>query len=143
GGPGDGATGMAAGAAAMFGGILKHRDLVFVDQRGTGASHGLRCDLYDPADPQSALGDFFPPEAVKRCRLELEKDTDLTQYTTSIAMADIDEVRNALGYDHVNLWGGSYGTRAALVYLREHAEHVRTATLMGVLPPTDPVPLHF
>ncbi len=142
GGPGDAATRMAGGAAQMFGGILKHHDLVFVDQRGTGASHGLMCALYGP-DAQSALGDFFPPEAVTRCRAGLEKDADLTQFTTSIAMADIDDVRTALGYDKINLWGGSYGTRAALVYLREHGDHVRTATLMGIAPTTDPMPLHF
>jgi pimeloyl-ACP methyl ester carboxylesterase len=143
GGPGDAASRIAGGAAQMFAEILKHRDMVFVDQRGTGASHGLQCTFYDAADPQSALGDFFPPGAVKRCRAELEKDTDLTQYTTSLAMADIDDVREALGYERINLWGGSYGTRAALVYLREHGAHVRSATLMGVLPTSESVPSHF
>lgn len=143
GGPGDAATRMAAGLARAFAEVLKRHDIVLVDQRGTGGSHGLHCELFDRADLQGFLGDFFPPEAVKKCRAELEKDADLTQYTTSIAMDDIDDVRAALGYERINLWGGSYGTRAALVYLRRHGEHVRTATLMGVAPTTDPMPLHF
>ncbi|HWX24769.1 MAG TPA: alpha/beta hydrolase, partial [Vicinamibacteria bacterium] len=143
GGPGEAATGLAAGMAQDLAGLLQHHDFVFVDQRGTGGSHALSCRLFDPADPQSALGDFFPLEAVRACRTELEKDADLTHYTTSAAMADLDEVRAALGYSTIDLVGGSYGTRAALVYLREHGEHVRTAFLQGVVPPSKPVPAHF
>jgi pimeloyl-ACP methyl ester carboxylesterase len=143
GGPGEGATGQAGGMADEFKKLLQHHDFVFVDQRGTGGSHQLPCRLFDPKDPQSALGDFFPPEAIRTCRSVLEKDADLTQYTTPIAMADLDEVRGALGYDRINLVGGSYGTRAALVYLREHGDRARTALLMGVLPTSEPVPAHI
>src|SRR5262249_24869431 len=60
---------------------------------------------------------------------------DLAWYATPPAMDDLDDVRAALGYDRINLWGGSYGTRAALVYLRQHGEHVRSAVLSGVAPP--------
>src|SRR5437870_5343210 len=49
-------------------------------------------------------------------------------------MDDLDEVRTALGYDKINLHGGSYGSYAALVYIRQHGEHVRAATLEGVTP---------
>jgi pimeloyl-ACP methyl ester carboxylesterase len=144
GGPGDAATRMAAGLPEEFAEVLKRHDIVLVDQRGSGASHPLNCDLFLPRDdPQAYLGDFFPPEGVKGCRAQLEKDADLTQYTTSIAMDDIDDVRAALGYERINLWGGSYGTRAALVYMRQHPERVRTATLMGVAPTSDPIPLRF
>jgi pimeloyl-ACP methyl ester carboxylesterase len=143
GGPGEAATQEAGGAAQEFAPLLARRDFVFVDQRGTGGSHLLQCPLYAAGDPQNALGDFFPPKAIATCRAELEKDADLTQYTTSAAMADLDDVRAALSYDRINLYGGSYGTRAALVYLREHGDHVRTATLHGVSPTADPVPLRF
>ena len=66
----------------------------------------------------------------------------MTQYTTAIAMDDVDEVRRWLGYDEINLQGGSYGTRAAQVYMRRHGEHVRTATLTGVAGMNQTLPLY-
>ncbi len=65
------------------------------------------------------------------CRTELESEADLTLYTTPLAMDDLDEVREALGYEQLNLFGGSYGTRAVQVYLRRHGAHARTAVLHG------------
>ena len=134
GGPGSGATEDAPGIVRVFAKIREHRDLVFVDQRGTGQSHQLECVFYDPNDQQSYLGYFFPLEQVRKCRADLETKAELTLYTTTIAMDDIDEVRAALGYDKINLFGGSYGTRAAMVYLRQHPKHVRTVMLQGVSP---------
>lgn len=134
GGPGSGASEDAPGIARAFAHIRVHRDLVFVDQRGTGQSHPLDCDLYNANDQQSYLGYFFPLEDVKKCRTQLETKADLTLYTTSIAMDDINEVRAALGYDKINLFGASYGTRAAMVYLRQHPKSVRTVMLQGVSP---------
>jgi pimeloyl-ACP methyl ester carboxylesterase len=58
-------------------------------------------------------------------------------------MQDLDDVRRALGYETIDLWGGSYGTRAALVYLREHGDHVRAAVLDGVAPLSLRMPLYF
>jgi len=143
GGPGSSATEEAPFIAEEFGKILEHRDLLFVDQRGTGGSHPLNCQLYKPADPQSYLGYFFPLEDVRKCREQLEQQADLKLYTTSIAMDDLDEVRAALGYERLNLLGTSYGTRAALVYLKQHPHHVRTLTLQGVAPPGEFMPLAF
>jgi pimeloyl-ACP methyl ester carboxylesterase len=134
GGPGSGATEDASGIAQGFAKIREHRDLVFVDQRGTGQSHTLDCTFFDSKDPQSYFGYFFPLEQVRQCRSELEGKAELTLYTTTIAMDDIDDVRTALGYDKINLFGGSYGTRAAMVYLRQHPKHVRTVMLQGVSP---------
>jgi len=71
---------------------------------------------------------------VKSLRQTLEQRADLTQYTTSIAMDDLDDVRAWLGYDRIHLLGTSYGTRAALVYMRQNPERVRTVTLIGVAP---------
>jgi pimeloyl-ACP methyl ester carboxylesterase len=133
GGPGSAAASDdAPGAAQGFAKIRERRDLVFVDQRGTGQSNGLDCPLFDPKDAQSHLGYFFPLESVRKCRQELESKADLTLYTTTLAMDDIDDVRAALGYDKINIFGGSYGTRAATVYLRRHPKHVRTVMLQGV-----------
>lgn len=143
GGPGSAATDDAGGLAAAFPEIRKRRDMLFVDQRGTGGSHPLDCAFYDPADLQSYLGYFFPLEEVRKCRTKLEPNADLKLYTTTIAMDDMDEVRAALGYERFNLFGGSYGTRAALTYLKRHPKHVRTAILQGVSPTDHFMPRDF
>lgn len=143
GGPGSSATEDSPGVANQFAKIREQRDLVFVDQRGTGGSHPLDCTFYDPNDPQSVLGYFFPLNDVKKCRQDLESKADLTLYTTPIAMDDLDEVRAALGYDQINIFGGSYGTRASLTYLKRHPKTVRTITLQGVVPSGDYVPFDF
>ena len=70
-------------------------------------------------------------------------DADLRLYTTPIAMDDLDDVRAYLGYDKINIYGGSYGTRAGLVYLRQHGDRVRTAVLDGVAPTNMRLPLFF
>ena len=143
GGPGSAATEDAQGIAQILTGMRQRRDLVFVDQRGTGQSNPLNCELFNAADPQSYLGSFFPLEDVRKCREQLEPKADLTLYTTNIAMDDLDDVRAALGYEQINLYGGSYGTRAALVYLRRHPKHVRTVILHGVAPTNQFMPRNF
>jgi pimeloyl-ACP methyl ester carboxylesterase len=80
---------------------------------------------------------------LKNCMQSLEADADLRLYTTPIAMDDLDDVRAFLGYDKINLYGGSYGTRAALVYLRQHEPHVRAMIIDGVAPPDMRLPLFF
>ena len=143
GGPGSAATEDAPGIALDFAKLREHRDLVFVDQRGTGGSNPFDCEFYNPADLQSYLGYFFPLEEVRKCRTQLEPKADLTLYTTTIAMDDMDEVRAALGYERINLFGGSYGTRAALTYLKRYPQRVRTATLQGVSPTDQYLPGDF
>lgn len=144
GGPGESATEDAPGLAMELAKIRERRDILLVDQRGTGGSHPLNCVLFEPAgELQSYLGEFLPLAAARRCRSELERDADLARYTTPLAMDDLDDVRAALGYDKLDLYGGSYGTRAALVYLRRHEAHVRTVTLHGVAPTDQLMPLRF
>ena len=92
--------------------------------------------------PQHYLSEMYPVDYVQKMRHELEKRADLTKYTTSIAMDDLDDVRAWLGYDRINLLGGSYGTRAVLVYMRRHPEHVRSAILLAVAPTDLKMPLH-
>jgi pimeloyl-ACP methyl ester carboxylesterase len=143
GGPGSAATEDASGLVQAFPQILAHHDMLFVDQRGTGGSHPLDCKFYDDADLQTYLGYFFPLEDVRKCREQLEPNSDLKQYITTIAADDMDELRAALGYERLNLFGGSYGTRAALTYLKRHPEHVRTALLQGVSPTDQFMPVDF
>jgi pimeloyl-ACP methyl ester carboxylesterase len=143
GGPGQAATEAMGPLLGAFERLHRTRDLVLVDQRGTGSSHPLRCDLNDPSAP---LAERLAPDALREDKFRkclAAYDADPRFYTTSIAMQDLDEVRAALGADQIDLWGGSYGTRAALVYLREHGEHARAAVLDGVAPPSLKLPVSF
>lgn len=124
--------------------LRQTHDLVFIDQRGTGQSNPLPCPV-DDNDAQLFLNGSGS-SAVKDlpgCRKELETRADLTQYTTSNSADDVDDVRGALGIDKIDLLGGSYGTLAALVYVRRHGEHVRSMVLEGVAPPDYKLPLPF
>ncbi len=123
--------------------IRKERDVVLVDQRGTGGSAPMDCSLRDMASAQQVMGEEISKERLETCVKQLGQTADLTQYTTSIFADDLDEVRAALGYDKIDVLGGSYGTRAAMVYLRQHPEHARTITLEGVAPPEYRIPLNF
>jgi pimeloyl-ACP methyl ester carboxylesterase len=140
GGPGEAAT-----AAAQWYGddpAFADRDILFVDARGAGKSNGLHCPL--PKDgPLQAFMPMMNLTVLRACRLELEKRADLRYYLTQYAMDDLDDVRAALRYDKINIDAGSYGTRAALAYVRQHGQHVRTVTLWGATPFTQPQPLHF
>ena len=133
GGPGYGSTGAAGGMAQFLAELRKQRDLVFIDQRGTGKSHPLHCVLPGGDDDLAGyMRTLFPLEVLKACEPRLAAEADLTQYTTPIAMDDLDDVRAWLGYERINVFGGSYGTRAAMVYMRQHPDHVRSAVLTGV-----------
>jgi pimeloyl-ACP methyl ester carboxylesterase len=118
----------------------RRHDVVCVDQRGTGKSNRLA--IPRQKTPQYYVSEMYPVDYVKEMRQALEKTADLTKYTTSIAMDDLDDVRAWLGYDRINLFGTSYGTRAVLVYMRQHRDHVRSATLLGVAPTDLKMPLH-
>ena len=142
GGPGAGASGYAE--ATFMEGLRRNRDVVLVDQRGTGESNPLNCAPFGTKeDMRGYFGEQFPIEKVRACRAELEKVADLKLYTTSIAMDDLDEVRAALGYDRINVYGGSYGSTTSLVYLRQHGDHVRSVAIFGVAPPSAKIPLSF
>ncbi|MDQ3919606.1 MAG: alpha/beta hydrolase, partial [Acidobacteriota bacterium] len=142
GGPGAGATTYAK--ASFIHRLHRTRDVVLLDQRGTGESNPLVCKFRGASgDMQSYFVDVLTPEAVRACRAELEKTADLRLYTTTIAMADLDEVRDALGYGKVNVYGGSYGSTTALAYLHFYPQHVRTVTVTGVAPLDLRLPLSF
>jgi pimeloyl-ACP methyl ester carboxylesterase len=134
GGPGQGSTDMAGLASGPLASVLAVRDIVLVDQRGTGGSNPLRCEVDLVAHPELAFGHVFDPALFRRCRPELERVADLRFYTTALAVEDIDDIRRTLGYDRILVWGGSYGTRLAQAYMRAHPDRVAAAVLDGVVP---------
>ena len=141
GGPGGAATSSAS--ASFMPRLRRDRDVVLVDQRGTGESNPLACNIFGDKPDMRAWFAEYPFDKLRACREQLEKVANLKLYTTNIAMDDLDEVRSAFGYDKIDLYGGSYGSTAVMVYLRLHPEHVRTATVFGVAPPNAKIPLSF
>jgi pimeloyl-ACP methyl ester carboxylesterase len=140
GGPGQSAVSVAGWGQFAFARLNRRRDLVFVDQRGTGLSAPLHCPQLENA---SELID--EEQSLQRARLCMQQLQalpygDLRQFTTTIAMQDLDAVREAQGYNRINLVGVSYGTRAALEYLRLFPSRVKRLVLDGVVPPDERLP---
>jgi pimeloyl-ACP methyl ester carboxylesterase len=134
GGPGGAATAYIRGYANDA--RRDRRDFVFMDQRGTGGSNALDCRFYLPEDAaRGVFADFMPLARVRACRARLADQADLAQYTTTASVADLEQVRAALGHERINLEGGSYGTRLAMEYVRAHRPRVRSVVLDGVVPP--------
>jgi pimeloyl-ACP methyl ester carboxylesterase len=140
GGPGQGAAKLARAVRDMFSGLQSDRDLVLVDQRGTGDSNPLECKSDDDRLSSLNEADEVGLERLKTCLAGY--DADVRLYTTPIAMDDLDDVRAHLGYERINIYGGSYGTRAGLVYLRQHGDRVRSIVLDGVAPTDMRLPLY-
>jgi pimeloyl-ACP methyl ester carboxylesterase len=141
GGPGQSAIAVAPFVMPLFDRLQNRRDIVFVDQRGTGTSAPLACGdarrepFSDASDPERQLA------RIRRCLAGLEASAatgraeGLRHFTTTVAMQDLDAVRRALGAERIDLVGGSYGTRAALEYQRQFPDSVRRMVLDGVAPP--------
>ncbi|WP_460457156.1 alpha/beta fold hydrolase [Arenimonas alkanexedens] len=132
GGPGQSATETYASAVPALARVREKRHLLFMDQRGTGGSQPLACVIpaqFDEAMPSAEL----QIQLAQDCRDSL--DADLAQYTTSVAAADVEALRQALGAPQLNLYGGSYGTRIAQEYARQQPDAVRSIILDGVVPP--------
>lgn len=146
GGPGQSAINLAGQLSGVLGRFLNRRDLVLIDQRGTGKSAPLICDARPQATlPMAEMGNASALKRLTECRARLEglPHGDLRRYTTTIAMQDADAVRAALGAERINLVGGSYGTRAALEYMRQFPQRVRRAVIDGVAPPDMVLPAAF
>jgi pimeloyl-ACP methyl ester carboxylesterase len=137
------ATGYATFLSKAFPGLRLQRDILLVDQRGTGGSNPLECELSTDITSAEYRDAARFVAAVRRCRDALRQKADLRYYTTPIAMDDLDEVREWLGYPRINIFGVSYGTTAALVYVRQHPEHIRVVALQGVLPLDEPMWLEY
>jgi pimeloyl-ACP methyl ester carboxylesterase len=143
GGPGEGSTDLAGSAFGWLAPVRTSLDIVYVDQRGTGRSHPLQCSSNGEGNPAGVFGHVFDPAVVARCRTELEGYADLSKYTTDDAVADVDDVRAALGYERISLHGGSYGTRMAQAYMRRFPRRVRSAVIDGVVPFDNAIPITY
>jgi pimeloyl-ACP methyl ester carboxylesterase len=136
GGPGEAGSDVLPLLSTAFRRVRATRDIVFIDQRGTGLSGKLECP--SNLDEDVKLSDLEADAAMRRC-IAASK-APFAAYTTAAAARDIDAVRRALGFGRINLWGGSYGTRLAQTYARAYPGAVRTLTLDAVVAPGQVIP---
>lgn len=141
GGPGQSAIAVAPNVMGLFGRLNNRRDIVFVDQRGTGRSAPLVCaddrraPLADQADLEKQLKQLAACKAALAALPHVREERNLGFFTTTIAMQDLEAVRVQLGAAQINLVGMSYGTRAALEFMRQFPQAVRRSVLDGAAPP--------
>lgn len=139
GGPGQAAVSLSGGLYHAFNEVRKTRDIILVDQRGTGKSHPLQCEDDLELDPYTYMPESYTVENVNQCIDSLEGD--LSQFNSENAIRDFDAVRNALGHEKIAIYGGSYGTRAGLVYMRLFPESLSAVVLDSVGPVEVPIGL--
>ena len=132
GGPGGAATKRAIGS--VYAGPVRRRDIVLVDQRGTGGSNPLDC-AWEAEFREGELRELFPVSNVEACAAELAERAEIGLYTTEHFADDIDEVRRRLGYGPINVRGGSYGTWAMMTFAQRHPESARTLFGIGLNSP--------
>lgn len=146
GGPGQAATDLVQ-VAQVFSRTRTERDIVLVDQRGTGELSPFDCQL-DEEEAEALLGQDPDFDAMMAIQLEVLReclqsmDASPQFYTTDIAMRDLDAVRDYLGYAQLNLWGASYGSRAALAYLQAYPENTRAVIIDAIAPTAITLPLY-
>lgn len=132
GGPGQGTVAFYSSYSAYFEAVRRNRDIVLVDQRGTGESSSMDC----PIDDDLVEGQYSTEltlEYTEACLEQLPADPRF--FTTSVAVTDLEAVREALGYPSFNLYGISYGTRVAQHFARRYPDSTRSIVLDGVVPP--------
>ncbi len=133
GGPGQAASETYLFADRSYEKVHRHRDIYLIDQRGTGKSAKLECDILANETFDQGYDEKRYREIAQVCLAELTLDPRF--FTTGVAIADLEAIRKALGINQWNLFGVSYGTRVALHYLRKHPEAIRSAVLDGVVFP--------
>ena len=138
GGPGQAGTAFFGWLPGLFSEVHATRDIVLVDQRGTGGSRAL------VLPPMPDTGGRSPADVEAALRAWSENwlasiEADPRQYTSTLAADDLDAVRQSLGYDLIDLYGPSYGATLAQYYIRQHPEHVRVAIMDGGTPVDVPV----
>lgn len=132
GGPGQASSDFYAAYQHAFEKVRRNRDIVLLDQRGTGQSAAMNCE----ADEDIIEGRFSREQTLAvttECLEQLPHDPRF--FTTSVAVADLEALRQALGYSAFNLYGISYGSRVAQHFMRRYPESTRTVILDGVVPP--------
>jgi len=136
GGPGGGAIQFYSAYYTAFEPVRRDRDILLVDQRGTGSSARMDC----PFDDDIVEGQYTDEQTLEFTRSCLEQlPHDARFFTTSLAVMDLEALRLALGYPSLNLLGTSYGTRVAQHFARRYPDATRTIVLDGVVPPQIPL----
>lgn len=132
GGPGQGSVQFYAAYSGAFDDVRRNRDILLIDQRGTGESSRMDC----PVDDDLVEGQYATDLTIEYTSTCLEQlPHDPRYFTTSVAVTDLEAVREAIGYPSLNLYGVSYGTRVAQHFARRYPESTRTVVLDGVVPP--------
>jgi pimeloyl-ACP methyl ester carboxylesterase len=139
GGPGQAAAELSASLRRVFNEVRKTRDLILVDQRGTGQSSPLQCEDAIEQNVYSITPEELSEQDIKKCFASF--DVDLSQYNSENAIRDFDAIRVKLGHKKINIYGGSYGTRAGLIYMRMFPESLRSVVLDSVGPIEVPIGL--
>ena len=122
--------------AGAFERVRQHRDILIVDQRGTGESAPMACSVDDEI-VEGAYTEEDTLQATEDCLATLPHDPRF--FTTSVAVTDLEALRVALGYETLNLYGSSYGTRVAQHFARRYPDKARTIVIDGVVPPQLPL----
>ena len=136
GGPGGSTIEFYSAWSHAFEYVRRNRDILLVDQRGTGTSARMNCDFGEDL----VEGQYSSERVLQLTRECLDAlPHDPRYFTTSIAVADLEAVRQALGYPMLNLYGVSYGTRVAQHFARRYPESTRSIVLDGVVPPQLPL----
>ena len=144
GGPGAAATNNARLFASEILPYRRDHDIVLIDARGTGKSNPLNCaSLQVKTGLQDQLSEMYPASAVQNCYDSLSKIADLQQYTTTNVVKDLEAVRQWLGYKKVRLFGLSYGTRVALVYMKMFPSSIESCILWSPIASYGKIPLYF
>lgn len=108
--------------------VNRERDIVMVDRRGAGRSNVFDCGLGEDAPAQL---DRFVDKLAACYQASPERTKSLNSRQT---VEDLETVRNALGHGKISLWGGSWGTRTALLYQQWYPESLQSLILDGVAP---------
>ena len=135
GGPGQAGTDVLALLNNTFRRVRATRDIVFIDQRGTGLSGKLECAN---TPPEESLTSAESDAAARKCIAAIGQP--FSAYGTASAARDIEQVRTALGYGAINIWGASYGTRLGQQYARAYPDSLRALVLDGVIAPDQVIP---
>lgn len=133
---------MGAFASEAFSKVREHRDLVLIDYRGTGGSAPLHCKLFRTST-QLGGPTLYPRESIRHCADSLSRHADLTQYTTSRIVEDLEHVKRRMRWPAVNLYGTSYGSRVAFEWMRRYPSSVRAAIVKAVAPPELAAPMNY
>ena len=136
GGPGGSSIDMFLGMSQLFSQVRRNRDILVIDQRGTGRSNKLACDMDDPDELMLNFDLELTKQFTEKCKQNLQANlgADLAQYTTSRAVEDLEALRQAAGYSQLTIYGVSYGTRVAQHFLRQYPQSTRALIIDGVVP---------